>query len=166
MAPAQPAIPASISGTLILGSDNPPVTLLLFTNHDCNYCKEFQQTLLPRLQTDYIATNKLRMMIVPVPLRKYAQSDTKAHALICGVRAGSGSDVNQMLFEGRSNFPVLKECLSDNDYLQSVMARQQEVISALDVTLVPTYYLNQTRFTGLPSYADLRGQIEHILEND
>jgi protein-disulfide isomerase len=83
--------------------------------------------------------------------------------LLCGMRVGSGAEVHRQLFTGRRNFPALAECLKDDAFLQREMARHYELITAFDVTLVPTYVINGTKFTGLPAYADLRGQIEQVM---
>ncbi len=119
---------------------------------------------MPRLNAEFIQPGLLRLTIVSVPLQKYPQSDTQAHTAICGVLAGSGADVHQFLFSGRTAFPALASCLANDDVLQNIMAIQHQVIQSLNVTLVPTYFINGTRYTGLPEFADLRGQLKKALQ--
>ncbi|WP_238537693.1 DsbA family protein [Sporolactobacillus vineae] len=42
----------------ILGSTNAPVKIAEFADYRCPYCKTFEETVVPRLQQDYINTNK------------------------------------------------------------------------------------------------------------
>ena len=147
----------------MLGQPKAPVSMLLFTNYDCAYCKDFENNLMPRLQTDFIENGKLKVQIIPVMLQKYPDSDKNAHVLLCGIRMGSGADVHRMLFDGQRTFPALETCLNDTDFLQRTMAAQYDVIRSLDVTVIPTYFINEQKFTGLPEYADLRGQITAAL---
>lgn len=158
-----PAVSVS-TGTLLIGRADAPVTMLLFTNYDCAYCRDFEYTLMPRLQTDFIDKGTLNVRVIALPLQKYADSDRNAQLLLCGTRAGSGADVHRQLFADRNDFPALKTCLDDAAYLQREMAAQHALITTLNVTLVPTYVLDGQIFTGLPTYADLRGQIRNALE--
>lgn len=157
-------IPAAISGSLVLGSAKAPVQMLLFTNYDCAYCRDFERNIMGRLKTDFINTGKLNVQVVILPLQKYPNSDRNAHTLLCGVKTGSGSDVHGRIFAGQTNFPTLKTCLEDDAYLQSMMAAQYAVIQSLDVTLVPTYFIDGQKFVGLPEYADIRGQVEEAMQ--
>lgn len=117
-----------------------------------------------RLKADFIDTGKVNVQIVVLPLQKYPNSDRNAHTLLCGVKTGSGSDVHGRIFAGQTNFPTLKTCLEDDAYLQSMMAAQYAVIQSLDVTLVPTYFIDGQKFVGLPEYADIRGQVEEAMQ--
>jgi protein-disulfide isomerase len=161
----QVVIPRTISGALVLGSDDAPVTMLLFTNHHCEYCRQFEEEVLPRLFYDFTGRGLLSIHIISLPLRKYPTSERDAKILICGAQSATGTVIHRELFEGKTVFPSLKNCLDDaNGDLAKIYATQQQLIQSLNVTLVPTYFLNQTRYTGLPSYADVRGQIEEALE--
>ncbi len=164
MSSVAPFIPQTVSGALTLGPSNAPVSMLLFMNYNSPYSVDFERVLMPRLDAEFIQPGHLRITIVSVPLQKYPQSDSQAHAVICGVLAGSGADVHRLLFTGRTTYPALSSCLTNDDVLQNIMAIQHETIGTLDVTLVPTYFINGMRFTGLPEFADLRGQINEALK--
>ncbi len=161
---ASTSVPATVSGALTLGASNAPVSMLLFMNYNSPYSVDFERVLMPRLDAEFIQPGHLRITIVSVPLQKYPQSDSQAHAVICGVLAGSGADVHRFVFSGRTAFPALADCLENDDVLQNMMAIQHEVIRSLDVSLVPTYFIDGVRYTGLPEFADLRGQINEAMK--
>lgn len=159
-------MPALSTGTLMIGQKDAPVHMTLFTNYDCAYCKDFEQTIMPRLQKDFIETGKLHISIISVPLLKYPNSDRNARLLLCGVKEDSGSFIHQQLFNGQSAFPALEACMNDEEFLQTMIGEQQAIIQKLNVSLVPTYFIEETQFTGLPEYADLRGQIEAAIQKN
>ncbi len=155
------------SGTLVTGKSTAPVTLLLFTNHNCAYCKDFEYGIVPRLVSDYIETGKVTMITVPFTIQKYPDSALHARTLLCGVLGGSGTLTNRQLFDGVAKFPSLASCLTDeNETLDALLQAQQSLATSLEVTVVPTYFLNGQKFMGLPEYADLRGQIEEAMKNE
>lgn len=153
------SVPVTVSGALTLGASNAPVSMLLFTNYDCPYCADFERELMPRLNTEFIEPGLLRVTIVPVPLQKYPNSLRNGRHAVCGVLAGSGADVHRALFAGRTSFPALAECLSNDDVLQNMLAIQDQLIRSMEVTLIPSYVIDGAGYTGLPEFADLRGQI-------
>lgn len=65
---AQPtAVAVSISkvkvdGEPFIGSLSAPVTLALFFDYQCPYCKQFDQTVIAQLNTNYVQTGKLRII--------------------------------------------------------------------------------------------------------
>src|SRR5882672_7007219 len=51
-----------------LGQATAPLVLLEFTDFQCPYCKRFQETVLPRLVTNYVDSGKLRIVSRNLPL--------------------------------------------------------------------------------------------------
>lgn len=48
----------------ILGSTNAPVKIAEFADYRCPYCKIFEESVVPRLQKDYINTNKASLSFI------------------------------------------------------------------------------------------------------
>ncbi|RYL98473.1 DsbA family protein [Sporolactobacillus sp. THM7-7] len=46
------------NGQPFMGSSNAPVKIVEFADYRCPYCKQFEEKVMPRLQKDYIQTNK------------------------------------------------------------------------------------------------------------
>lgn len=159
-------MPMVSTGSLSIGEKNAPVHMLLFTNYDCAYCKEFEEKIMSRLQKDFIETGKMQISIIPLPLLKYPNSDRNARLLHCGVQIGRGATVHTNLLNGQTDFPALEQCIQDESYAETILSQERAIITSLNVTLVPTYFINDKRFTGLPEYADIRGQIEAAIQNN
>jgi protein-disulfide isomerase len=61
------ATPANIkniktAGEPYVGSANAPVTMALFFDYQCPFCKQFDQTVVTQLYTNYVQTGKLRIV--------------------------------------------------------------------------------------------------------
>lgn len=160
------------SGALEMGNPNAPVTLLLFTNHACAYCRAFHDDLIPRLLRDSETKDMVKVQIMAFALQKYNQSNAAATHLICAGLQGKGTAMHSLLFRSSVgsvafttgmnelglDMAVMNECLQ-GEGVQGVIAAQQSFAQSLDVTLIPSYFINGTKYVGLPEYADLRGQV-------
>lgn len=162
------------TGVLEAGDASAPLTLLVFTEHHCSYCRQFMTELFPRLKTDFIDTGILKMQVAILPLRKYPQSRDAAVGLICSAEQGQGIAMHQILF-GNPNrttdailsyalslkleTKVLRECMSGTG-AKTLLEAQEAWAQSLNVSVIPTFFLNGEKFIGLPYYPDLKGRIE------
>lgn len=162
-------------GILLMGQKNAPVSMILFVNHASPYSQQFHTTLLPRLIEDFVSKNTLQIGIVPVALAKYPQSDSTASMLICATLQGKGQAMNDLLFS-KANPATLQKQIADigmvpatlqdclkGTQVQTALAEEKALAASFNVTLVPSYVINDTLSVGLPEYADLRGQINAAL---
>lgn len=161
------------SGMIEIGNANAPVSMVLLTNYSCAYCKEFQDVLVPRLITDYIRTDKLRISIVPFNLQKYTESEKSAGMLICAAQLSKGWPMHRLLFAQKMSTKAFNDTLAAlsldrtqletcaaSDNIRATVAAQQAVSRSFGVDVVPSYFINGRMYEGMPEYADLRGQIE------
>ncbi len=166
------------TGLLEIGDANAPLTLLLFTEHHCRYCKEFQNKHFVTLYKDFIESRKLKLQIAILPLKKYTGSELSAIGLLCAAAQGKGIPMHELLFTlGASNTDTLMKEAATLKLDQTLFATcltapatagllelQASLARSLDVTLVPTFFLNGTKSVGLPYYPDLRGMIDAQLK--
>jgi len=165
------------TGVLDLGERDAPLTLLIFTEYHCNYCKEFNSEHLIHLTSDFVNKGSLRVQLASFPLQKYAQSENAAKAVICAAEQNKGLAMNNLLFASAYKDPgsalnfakelginteAFESCM-ESEETQATIARHREWARSLGVQYVPTFFLNGEKFVGLPYYADLRGQIEEAL---
>lgn len=166
------------SGFIEIGDRNAPVTLLVFTEHYCRYCKEFYFEQFPKLYEEFITPGKVKLHIGILPLRKYEFSENALRTLLCAATQEKGIPMHELLFtlgaKDRETMlseavtvgldtTVFSECIDSPDTLRTI-ERQKSFARSLDVTLVPTFFINGEKSVGLPQYADLRGMIEEKLE--
>lgn len=163
-------------GILQIGSADAPVSMLLFINHGSEYSQQFMHTLLPRIMEDFVSKETLQIGIIPVEFQKYPQSQMSAAMLLCGAMQEKGRAMNDLLFSQVNQATIQKQigamglelqrmqdCMK-SEKLKSLLIDQSNLAQSFNITLVPSYTLNGAVFTGLPEYADLRGQIEEELQ--
>lgn len=163
-------------GLLEIGDPKAPVNMLLFTEHHCAYCKEFQDEQMPLLLQEFVAQGKLRIQIGILPLKKYLDSDLSAMGLLCASAQNKGLAMHAALFEKPANADSIMKtteqltmdtkafaaCLKSED-TKTMLTAMRSLAQTLDVTLVPTFFIDGEKSVGLPYYADLRGEIEKVL---
>jgi len=167
------------SGILEIGNADAPVSLLIFTNHSCAYCRDFERTLMPSVISQYIRKDLVRVGIVPYVLQKYPASEQSALTLLCATEQGKGIAVHELLFrDDISPVQVRTELVSmgldsarhqacmQSDGMKGTIAAQQSMAQSLGVTLVPTYFINGKKYVGFPEWADLRGQLQEAVEGE
>lgn len=165
-------------GMLEIGSATARHTLTVYTNHACEYCREFADNHLPRLQTEYLSRGTLKLQISILPLQKYANSTAEAAALICAARQGQGLNMHHALFALQTrtaggiatvaknlklDAKVFDACIQD-PATEQLLSLQVTAAAANDVTLVPTFFLDGKKSVGLPYYPDLRGMLDVALQ--
>lgn len=165
------------SGLIEIGDRDAPLVLLMFTEHHCRYCKDFYHEHFPQLLEDFIDQGKVRLQIGILPLRKYTHSENAALGLLCAATQGKGIPMHELLFmlgakdretlisEAATlelDLEIFGQCLDSPDTAKTI-ERQKSLARSLDVTLVPTFFVNGEKSVGLPQYADLRGMIEEKL---
>ncbi|MFA7681978.1 MAG: thioredoxin domain-containing protein [Candidatus Peribacteraceae bacterium] len=164
------------NGILDIGDPDAPVTMLLFTEHHARYTRPFENDHFPQLLEEFIVPGTLRLQIAILPLKKFPNSQTAATGLLCAAMQNKGlpmhHTLSQRLEEERLapeiyaeelglDMKMFNECMT-NEETARMLEQQKAWAGSLDVTLVPTFFLNGERHVGLPNYADLRGMIEEL----
>lgn len=160
------------------GSPSAPHVLLAVINHASSYSKSFILEQLPRLTEEFVKDGSLRIQLLSLPIRKYAQSNKHASAIICAGMQHQGiamsaaiaaSDVipatNAALKALGIDMKSYLACLAGKD-VKRMMEEQAQALEQADVQLAPTFLLDGERFQGLQTYPDLRGRIERLLETE
>lgn len=157
-------------GTLQIGDSSADVLMTLYINHSSPYSRLFHDTLLPQLIDEFVSEGKLRIHIMTVPFATYPQSKVTGDMFVCGAAQGKGQAISALLF-AQQNMKLLQSQLTtiglDMPRFQACI-KAPPATSKAEATLVPSYDINGKRYTGLPEYADLRGQMKAALmhEND
>jgi protein-disulfide isomerase len=73
----------------VLGASNAPVTMMVFADMQCPFCKQFETTVFPKLVKRYVKTGKLKVVFQPIAI---IGTDS-----VAGARAvGSAAQQNKM----------------------------------------------------------------------
>lgn len=154
-----------------IGDPNAPVTLVVYADYQCPYCKIFQEDVYPKLVENYVKPGKLR-----IELREYPflggndladdgnESSRASQAALCAGDQGKYLEYHDKLFanQGRENdgnfsdkrlkqfadeigldTDQFNQCLDNDTFLPAVQASKNEGAAA-GVSATPMFLLNGT----------------------
>lgn len=82
------ALTRRASDARVKGAESAPVTVFELADFECPFCRRFTDEVLPRLDSAYIATGKVRWIYVNYPLPNHARAWPAAEAALCTGAAG------------------------------------------------------------------------------
>ncbi len=166
------------SGVLELGAQDAEHTLTVFTEYHCNYCTQFHRNMQNLLE-EFIQSDDLKVRFVFLPLKKYPNSESAIRGLFCAGKMGQGIHMHKLLTERQNKHrssaiayadelsidaDAFASCL-DSEEVDALIEKHKEIANSLDVTLIPTFFLEEEQITGLPVDADLRGWIRELVRS-
>ena len=86
----------------MLGDIDAPLSIIEFSNFQCNFCARFYTDTLPLLKTQYIDTGKVNLIYRDFPISKiYSNSMSAALAAECANEQGKFWEYHDMLLENQ-----------------------------------------------------------------
>ena len=165
-------------GAVEFGMPNAPHTLTVFTEYHCTYCNEFHAAHMPKISEEFMETELLKVRFAFLPLQKYPNSESAIRGIICAGKQGQAEAMHRLLTERQSKHrtsaiayaeeigvdrAAFGACLEAEE-TASAVERHRDAAQALDVSLLPTFFLDGNRITGLPVQADMlawiRGKVQ------
>src|SRR5471032_2215145 len=89
---------------MALGSANAPVTITEFASMTCPHCSAFNETVFPKVKSEYIDTGKVRYIFREFPLDIKAASGSMLARCIAKDDAGKYFAVVDLLFRQQDNW--------------------------------------------------------------
>jgi protein-disulfide isomerase len=97
----------SIAGAPVLGRKDAPVTIVEFSDFECQFCQSFFASTLPQIKRDYIDTGKVRYVLLDFPLDRLHRNARKAaEAAHCAADQGKYWEMHDILFAQRGKLDV------------------------------------------------------------
>ncbi|MBI2578110.1 MAG: DsbA family protein [Candidatus Aenigmarchaeota archaeon] len=159
-----------------LGSENAPVTMIMFSNYACSFSRDFWQDTFPLLKQQYIDTGKIRFVFRDFPVQTPGVIDSSL-AAECADDQGKFWEYNNALVNSvRIDKDSLKEYASDlgldTEQFNSCLDSQQRLAEvrkdfsngvSYGVRGTPTFFINGLRVEGGESFSFFAQLIEKEL---
>ncbi|MFH1564344.1 MAG: thioredoxin domain-containing protein [bacterium] len=156
-----------------LGKQDAPITIIEYSDFNCAYCAQVQQTLA-QLFIKY--PNQIRLVWKSLPIKQlHATAEVAASAALCAGEQDKFWEYHDLLFENQDYFTndmlinFAKElglntdnfsnCLANETMMPRIKKTIQEA-EDLNITGTPHFYINQQE---IPGAADL-DEFERIIE--
>ena len=161
------------------GELNAPVTIIAFSDYECQYCKDDFENTFAEIKRAYIDTGKVRYVFKHFPLSQiHPLALSAAHAAACSAEQGKFWEYSATLFAKQPSFSPddlklyarsvgLDEkkfvtCLSEDAAEQVVMADIRAGLAA-GIIGTPTYVIDGQLVDSEISFSQLRLLIEAAL---
>jgi protein-disulfide isomerase len=90
------------------GNPAAPITVYEFSDFQCPFCRQFWEKTLPVLEQEYIATGKLRLIFVNMPIPKLHPNAPEAHNFaMCAARQDKFWPVHDLLYRHQPDWEKL-----------------------------------------------------------
>jgi protein-disulfide isomerase len=160
-----------------LGADNAPITIAVFSDFQCQYCKKVNETLKQVMQSN---ENKIRILYKNLPLPNHAQSFKAAQAANCAAAQNKFWPYHDLLFEHSSDLSdnslkryaseigmdsnKFNSCIDSEASREAVLKDLQEARRA-GIFSTPTFIINGRVLKGARTYEDFKAIIDQALKD-
>jgi protein-disulfide isomerase len=170
---------------MALGPANAPVTITEFASMTCPHCAAFNDTVFPKIKSEYIDTGKIRYVFREFPLDIKAAAGSMLARCIAKDDAGKYFAVIDMLFKQQNDWVLknttetlirigkqaglsqqaVEDCLKDQALLDKIAADQKYASEVLKVDSTPTFFINGDKIKGEASFAEFDKRIKSLLKS-
>jgi protein-disulfide isomerase len=180
---ADVAKPASLPD-MALGPANATVTMTEYASMTCPHCAHFNETVFPKIKSEYIDTGKMRYVFREFPLDIKAAAGSMLARCIAKDDSGKYFAVIDMLFRQQNDWVLknttdtltrigkqaglsqqaVEDCLKDQTLLDKIAADQKYANEVLKVTSTPTFFINGEMVKGV-TFEDFDKVIKPLLKS-
>jgi protein-disulfide isomerase len=169
-----------------MGSDSAPVTLVEFSDFQCQYCAVFRTKVFPRIKAKFIDAGKLRFIHRHLPLSFHKNAKSAAQATVCAGDQGQYWALSDLIFSRASCLDCqgvmelskaldldrkrFEACMSSNAHVAEI-EEDMESASQLQIDGTPSFVLGRTKahsvdgvvLRGIMPFAEFEAQINAAL---
>lgn len=167
----------------IQGSEKAPLWVIIVSDFQCPYCKQWHDQTYPALRDQYVRTGKIRAAYVNFPLGQHAQAMPTAEAAMCAGAQGKFWEMHDAIFATQSKWAAapapaaiydslaratgidLKEwrdCMTSGK-MKPLIKADRDRASAAGARSTPSLLIGDRIFVGAAPIEDLRGAIDSAL---
>ena len=170
---------------MALGPANAPVTITEYASMTCPHCAAFDETVFPKLKSEYIDTGKIRYIFREFPLEIKAAAGSMLSRCIAKDDPAKYFAVTDLLFKQQNDWvtknttetltrigkqaglsqQAVEACLKDQALLDKIAADQKFASEVLKVNSTPTFFINGEMVKGETSFEEFDKKIKSLLKS-
>jgi protein-disulfide isomerase len=170
---------------MALGPANATVTITEFASMTCPHCSAFNETVFPKIKSEYIDTGKIRYVFREFPLDIKAAAGAMLARCIAKDDSGKYFAVIDLLFKQQNDWVMknttetlirigkqagltqqaVEDCLKDQALLDKIAADQKYAAEVLKVDSTPTFFINGEKIKGETSFEEFDKRIKSLLKS-
>jgi protein-disulfide isomerase len=184
-----PSEPVSIASATLRGSQAAPLVLVVFSDFQCPFCRDFTHDVLPQVVEKFVTTGKVRLAFIEFPLMSIHPLAKKAALqAVCAGKQGRYWQMHEQLFQppqlterDMERFPAAigldtnayQQCMNDPATTAKV-AQDHALSRSLSIPGTPTFYVGRPvapdsvrvlrRFAQAKTFDQIAAQLEAGME--
>jgi len=188
------AFAEKVSGTLNVnnnlirakGSEDAPLVMYLFSSMACSHCKDFHNFILPKLERDFVAKNKLRLVFIHLPFDEMSMRAAKLSyclpkekyydfiSLLYQKRdwqfANNEKLLNAYAKKSGADDKLINDCKENKKLTSDILLIRDNAIKDFGVQATPSFLITgkdgSELITGSRKYDDLKQYLEKRLSGE
>ena len=180
---------ATSSGHVVglIGSVTAGKNIVEVCDYESEFCRKFYLELLPKMENDFVKTNRANIIFKDLPLNNiHTNARDAAEAARCANEQGKWREMHDILFDKQNDWSPVADasglkvkfmkmagilemdtskfsaCLDSNKYLGDIYKDAVESL-AFGTFIVPAVYVNGVRIVNMQNYDSLKAEIEKNL---
>jgi protein-disulfide isomerase len=167
----------------ILGSTDARVWLIMSSDFQCPYCRNWHEESFGVIRDQYVRTGKVRLAYLNFPLQRHPNAWPAAEAAMCAAIQGRFWEMHDSLFSTQGawgerpdatpyfdtlavrlalNVPAFRSCETSHETRPLIQA-DQERSEAAGVNSTPTFFIGTTKIEGAFPLAVFRHALDSAL---
>jgi protein-disulfide isomerase len=170
---------------MAIGPANASVTVTEYASMTCPHCANFNESVFPKLKSEFIDSGKVRYVFREFPLDIKAAAGAMLARCIAKDDAPKYFAVVDLLFRQQNEWVMknttetltrigkqaglsqqqVEECLKDQALLEKIAADQKYANEVLKVNSTPTFFINGEMLKGETSFDEFSKRINSLLKS-
>ena len=176
--------PQVSSDFVVLGADNAPVKIKVFSSLTCPHCANFHIKIIPKIKKNYVESGKVQLIFIDFPLDQAAFNASKLlHCLDQKKQIAfldtiyenqdkwtSGSDINVINNNLKKIVQILginstqfDKCLNDEVIADKILNSRIDGHQKYSINSTPTIIINEKKLEGSASFKNIKKKIENLI---
>ena len=169
---------------VVLGADEAPIKIKVFSSFTCPHCANFHKEVIPKINKNYVVSGKVQIIFIDFPLDQMAFNASKLlHCLNQEKQikfldivyetqnqwtSGTNADeINNNLQQiGKSlgiNSLQYNKCLNDEAISDKILNGRIDGQKKYSIESTPTIIINEKKFKGSASFKNIKKEIEKLI---
>ena len=176
--------PKALSDLVILGADNAPVKIKVFSSLTCPHCANFHIKIVPEIKKNYVESGKVQLIFIDFPLDQAAFNASKLLHCVDQKKQitfldtvyenqdewTAGSNINEINNNLKKIVQILginstqyDKCLNDEIISDKILNGRIDGHQKYSINSTPTIIINEKKLEGPVSFKNIKKKIEKLI---
>ena len=176
--------PKTLGNFVVLGMDNAPVKIKIFSSLTCPHCANFHIKVVPEIKKNYVDSGKVQLIFIDFPLDQVAFNASKLlHCLDKKKQIAfldtiyenqnqwtSGSDINEINNNLKEIVNILginslkfDKCINDEVIENKILNDRINGQKKYSINSTPTIIINEKKLKGSTDFKNIERKIEKLI---